>query len=41
MADDKDRYPDDWGNGVAKRAFLFTLILAALYVASVIFYVLR
>ncbi len=41
MAEDRDHSSDDWGNTVAKWTFLFTVILAALYVATVIFYVLR
>ena len=41
MADDKDHASDDWGNVVAKWTFILTVILAALYIATVIFYVLR
>ena len=41
MADHSDRPSDDWGNVVGKWTFLLTVILAALYAAAVIFYVLR
>lgn len=41
MADDKDHANDDWANVVAKWTFWLTVILAALYVAAVVFYVLQ
>ena len=41
MAGQDHRPDDDWGNWVAKRTFIATLILAVLYVASVFAFVMR
>ena len=41
MADDDDRRDDEWGNFVARRTFLLTVILGALYAGSVFFFILR
>ena len=40
MADHSDESSGGWANVVGKWTFLLTVILAALYVAAVIFYVL-
>lgn len=41
MGDKEERPPDNWGEGAARWTFLSTLILAALYVASVFIFVMR
>ena len=40
MADDRDP-SDDWGNFVAKWTFIWTVILAVLYVGTVFIFILR
>lgn len=39
MADHGDHSDDDWGNVVGKWTFILTVILTALYVGAVLFYV--
>ncbi len=41
MADHSDELPDDWADTVAKWTFLGTVVLAVLYVGSVIVFILR
>ena len=42
MADDSDRSSDEnWGHDVAKWTFLFTIVLAALYVGAVFVFILN
>ena len=40
MADPSDQPSDDWGDTVAKWTFIFTVILAALYIGAVILFIL-
>jgi uncharacterized membrane protein len=39
MADDSDRPSDDWADVVSKWTFVFTLVLAVLYVGAVALFV--
>ena len=41
MSDDQDHFDDDWADVVAKWTFVFTVVLAVLYVGSVVIFVLR
>lgn len=40
MADDGKRPPDTWGNDVAKWTFIMTVVLAVLYVGTVLIFIL-
>jgi len=40
MADHGDRPDDDWGNSVAHGTFWFTVILAILFLGSVLAFIL-
>ena len=41
MADHDDRPPEDFANFVAKRTFIWAMILAALTIGSVFAFILR
>lgn len=41
MAEDDERPPEEFANFVAKRTFIWTIILAALTIGSVFAFVLR
>ena len=41
MSDQSDRPDDDWADVVAKWTFVFTVVLAVLYVGSVFVFILR
>lgn len=41
MADHSDRPSENWGHDVAKWTFIFTVILAALYVGAVFVFILK
>ena len=41
MSDDNDRPDDDWADVVAKWTFVSTVILAVLYVGTVVIFILR
>jgi len=41
MADKDDRPSDDWGNWVARWTFIWSMVLAALYVGTVFIFILR
>lgn len=40
MADKSDEFPPDWGNWLAKRSYLFTLLVTLLFAAGAVIFVL-